>query len=153
MGIDVRGMTPLLQVYDMPAAVEFYCDKLGFEIIGSDGKPKPDFDWVLLRLHNAEVMLNTAYEGPERPPSPDPKRVAAHDDTCLYFGCPDVDAAYQYLKEKGVRASEPKVAHYGMKQSYFHDPDGYSLCLQWPASKETQQSWKKNYGIDTAKAK
>jgi glyoxylase I family protein len=29
--------------------------------------------------------------------------------------------------------NEPKVAPYGMKQLYVHDPDGFSLCFQWKA--------------------
>jgi len=78
-------------------------------------------------------MLNTAYEKDRRPPGPDPARIAAHDDTCLYFGCPDVDAAYVYLSGRGLALKEPEIAHYGMKQLYLHDPDGYSLCFQWPA--------------------
>jgi uncharacterized glyoxalase superfamily protein PhnB len=32
MAIDVRGMTPLLQVYDMPTSIKFYCEALGFEL-------------------------------------------------------------------------------------------------------------------------
>ncbi len=39
-------------------------------------------------------MLNTAYEEDARPRAPDPARVAAHEDTAIYFSCPDVDAAY-----------------------------------------------------------
>ncbi len=87
----------------------------------------------MLRLNGVELMLNTAYEEDTRPPAPDPVRFAAHDDTCLYFGCPDVDAAYAYLRARGVAAKEPKVAPYGMKQLYLSDPDGYSICFQWPA--------------------
>jgi glyoxylase I family protein len=51
MAIDVRGMTPLLQVFDMPTSIKFYCDALGFEIVTTDGKPAPNCDWVLLRLN------------------------------------------------------------------------------------------------------
>ena len=81
-------------------------------------------------------MLNTAYESDTRPPAPDPSRVAAHNDTALYFGCPDVDAAYAYLRSRGVATQEPQVAHYGMKQLYLSDPDGYNLCFQWRADGE-----------------
>ena len=66
-------------------------------------------------------------------PAPEQSRVAAHADTCLYFGCPDVDGAYRYLRGKGIDVQEPTVAHYGMKQLYVSDPDGYLLCFQWRA--------------------
>jgi glyoxylase I family protein len=93
-------------------------------------------------------MLNTAYEADQRPASPDPARVAAHEDTCLYFGCEDLDAAYQYLCNRGVKAREPKIAPYGMKQLYFRDPDGYGLCFQWPVTQPTHDSWVEAYGIE-----
>jgi glyoxylase I family protein len=134
MAIEIRGMAPLLQVFDMPTAIKFYCDALGFEIVTTDGKQAPHCDWVLLRLNGVELMLNTAYEEDVRPPAPDRARIAAHDDTGIYFGCPDVDAAYAHLRARGVAAKEPKVAPYGMKQLYVTDPDGYNLCFQWPAT-------------------
>lgn len=136
MGIEVRGLAPLLQVYDMPTSVRFYRDLVGFEVVTTSpqlGAPGEDrFHWALLRMGNAELMLNTAYEfDDERPAERDRARTAAHDDTCLYFSCPDVDAAYAEFHSKGIAVQEPKVAPYGMKQLYLHDPDGYNLCFQW----------------------
>ena len=133
MSIDIRGMTPLLQVFDMPTSIKFYCEALGFEIVTTDGKPAPNCDWVLLRLNDAELMLNTAYEAHQRPAKPGGARISAHEDVGLYFGCPDVDAAYRHLSNLGVDAKEPKIAPYGMKQLYVKDPDGYNLCFQWRA--------------------
>ena len=80
-------------------------------------------------------MLNTAYEYDKRPLSPDPRRVASHRDTTLYFGAPDVDAVYADLHAKGIDLKEPKVAPYGMKQLYLRDPDGFELCFQWEANR------------------
>jgi catechol 2,3-dioxygenase-like lactoylglutathione lyase family enzyme len=134
MGIEIRGMALLLQVFDMPASIAFYLDALGFEVVTTSKPMGEHFDWALLRLNDVELMLNTAYEEDARPPAPDPARIAAHDDTCLYFGCPDVDVAYAFLRARGVAAKEPKVAPYGMKQLYISDPDGYSLCFQWRSS-------------------
>jgi glyoxylase I family protein len=133
MAIEIRGMAPLLQVFDMSTSIKFYRDVLGFEVVTTSNPRGEHFDWALLRLHGVELMLNTAYEEDARPPAPDPARIAAHDDTCLYFGCPDVDAAYAHLRARGVAAKEPKVAPYGMKQLYLNDPDGYNLCFQWSA--------------------
>jgi len=133
MSIDVRGVCVLLQVFDMPASVRFYRDVLGFEVVQTSVREGDQFDWGLLRLGEATLMLNTAYEQEYRPGQPDVSVVAAHRDTCLYFGCPDVDAAYQHLLAHGVDVKEPKVAPYGMKQLYVSDPDGYGLGFQWPA--------------------
>ena len=51
----------------------------------------------------------------------------------LFIGCPDVDAAYEHLRAHGVPVGAPTVAPYGMKQLYVRDPDGFTLCFQWPA--------------------
>jgi len=137
MGIHVEGLAPLIQVFDMPRSVAFYRDVLGFEVVAtSPRRGHDDFDWGLLRLEGVELMLNTAYEEADRPPQPDASRVAAHADTGLFFGCRDVDAAYAYLREKGVSVQPPANAPYGMRQLYLRDPDGYVVCLQWRVAQE-----------------
>ncbi|HEX9893750.1 MAG TPA: VOC family protein [Gemmatimonadales bacterium] len=126
-------MVPLIQVFDMPRSVAFYRDVLGFEV-ANQSRPGDAFDWGLLRRDGIELMLNTAYEEEYRPLTPEPARIAAHEDTALFFGCPDVDAAYADLRAKAVDVRPPTVAPYGMKQLYIKDPDGYVLCFQWPAA-------------------
>ncbi len=135
MALDVRGLTPLLQVYDMPTSVRFYRDVLGFKIVSTSPTLGEDrFHWALLRLGDAELMLNTAYEfDDDRPAEPQHARKAAHNDTGLFFACPDVDAAYEELRSKDVTVKEPVLTGYGMKQMYLCDPDGYALCFQWSA--------------------
>jgi glyoxylase I family protein len=135
MRIDIRGVTPLLEVFDMPTSIAFYRDALGFRLIHTSPlNASGSYGWVLLARDGIELMLNTAYDEGERPPAPDPGRVAAHRDTALYFGCPDVAGAYAHLRALGVDAKPPHVAHYGMTQLYVADPDGYTVCLQWPVS-------------------
>ena len=132
MTLDIRGLAPLLQVFDMPASIHFYRDILGFEVVNTSG-PGTDVGWALLRLNCVELMINTAYESDERPPVPDANRVSAHADTGLYFGCPDVEQAYVQLRIEGLDVKEPVIRTYGMKQLNVTDPDGYNLCFQWPA--------------------
>jgi glyoxylase I family protein len=133
MALDLRGVTPLIQVYDMTTSLRFYRDGLGFEVVYTSPQLGEDkYHWVMLRLGAVELMLNGAYEfDEERPVSPDPARVAAHDDATLYFACPDVDAAYAELCAKGAPAKEPALMRYGMKQMDVRDPDGFLLCFQW----------------------
>ena len=138
MGIEIRGLAPLLEVFDMLESIRFYRDKLGFELAATSGDDY-EFGWAMLSLNGTEIMLNAAYEtAGERPAARDPLRVQHHKDTTLYFGCPDPDAAYQHLIAKGVTANAPHVAHYGMKQVYLLDPDGYNLCFQWPAAEAAE---------------
>ncbi len=144
--IPVTGLAPLLQVFNMPTSIAFYRDVLGFEVVEASG-PGDDVDWVLLRLNNVELMLNTAYEKHNRPAVPERARIAAHEDTAIYFGCPDVDAAYRHLRARSIEVQEPKIAPYGMKQLHVTDPDGYNLCFQWPATQQTCEKWRTRYGV------
>jgi catechol 2,3-dioxygenase-like lactoylglutathione lyase family enzyme len=135
---ELRHVCPLIQVFDMPASLAFYRDILGFELVQAAPPPEQakgdDFGWVWLHRDGADLMLNTLYDpDAERPLAPDPARVAAHDDTGLFFGCPDVDGAYEYLRARGVQVEPPAIAPYGMKQLWVKDPDGFTICFQWAA--------------------
>jgi glyoxylase I family protein len=119
---------PLLQVYDMQASLKFYCDVLGFRIVD-----KTDHDWwAMIRLGDATLMLNTAYEDDKRPASPDPKRVRGHNDVSLYFEYQDLDALHSHLQTKGCAVKPPARTSYGLMQMNVKDPDGYELCFTAP---------------------
>jgi catechol 2,3-dioxygenase-like lactoylglutathione lyase family enzyme len=132
MSLELREVCALLQVFDMPTSLRFYRDVLGFTVASSN-VPGDHCDWAYLKLGKAEIMLNTLYEADDRPTAPDPARRQIHADTTLFIGCPDVDAAYRHLRDKGLDVEAPSVAPYGMKQLNCTDPDGYALCFQWPA--------------------
>jgi uncharacterized glyoxalase superfamily protein PhnB len=136
VSIEVQGVAPLVQVFDMPRSIRFYRDLLGFSVTGKSKTLSDDADdvnWAMLQLCNATIMLNTAYDPDDVPQSPDAARWSGHQDTCLYFACPDVDGAYEHLVAKGLKVDPPKVAWYGMKQLYLTDPDGFGICFQWTA--------------------
>ena len=129
-------LCPLIQVYDMLESVLFYTSCLGFTIKKQspmESDPYPHFNWCLLKRGDVELMLNTAYEGGERPATRDPARTAAHADTTLYFRCRKIDKAGRELRAHAIDVSGPVVTH-GMKTIAFSDPDGYAICLHWPDS-------------------
>jgi glyoxylase I family protein len=150
MSMEIRGMAPLLAVFDMPASLRFYRDVLGFQVVETSRPSRADDQvrWALLRHGGVELMLNSAYGDGQRPPAPDPARVAAHRDTALFFGCQDLDAAYTHLRAHGADPEPPFTQGYGMRQLYVRDPDGYTLCFQWPASQETRGQWAEWYGME-----
>jgi len=129
MKAEIKSMTPLLQVFDMPRALGLYRDILGFELAADSGNGD-NSSWVWLRRGDINLMLNDQYEPGHVPGGPPIERVRWHDDTCLYFGCPDVDGAYEELGDKIPDLKPPKTAPYGMRQLIFKDPDGYSICFQ-----------------------
>lgn len=130
----IRGLCPLIQVFDMPTSLRFYRDLLGFAI-KAQAPPGDHCDWAWLARDGAELMLNTMFESDSRPPTADPARAQAHADTTLFIGTPDVDAMYVHLRARGLNVSPPVIRDYGMKQLSLTDPDGYGICFQWAADK------------------
>lgn len=119
---------PLLQVFDMQTSLRFYRDVLGFEIVD-----QTDHDWwAMIKLGDAVLMLNTAYEDDKRPPSPDPQRVRGHKDVSLYFEFLDLDGLYVHLRRQGCDVKPPAKTSYGLMQMSLRDPDGYELCFTAP---------------------
>src|SRR5262245_21022655 len=118
MPLSIRGFAPLLQVFDMSNSVAFYRDIVGFIVVSMSGNDVADAGWVMLKLNDSVLMLNTQYEPQHRPPAPDPVRRKFHDDTALYFACDDADEVYAHLLARGWKADPPKDAPYGMRQVY-----------------------------------
>jgi uncharacterized glyoxalase superfamily protein PhnB len=136
-GLTLKGMAPLLQVFDMPTSLHFYRDILGFEVISLSSDAEGDKAyWALLKHSGIEVMLNEMYERDQRPAEADGKRMEAHNDTSIYFGCPNVDAAYDYLTSKGLTLKKPFITGYNFKAISVKDPDGYPLVFHWPVQQQ-----------------
>lgn len=134
MAYKLTGVTPLLMVFDMVEAVQFYRDLLGFEVVGASPvvqTPEGRFShWVWLKRDGADVTLNTAYDAGERPAERDEVHWAGHADTWLYLACEDVDAAFAHVISKGIDAAPPAMTSYGRKTFQISDPDGYTLVFQ-----------------------
>jgi uncharacterized glyoxalase superfamily protein PhnB len=136
--IEVQDVCALLSVFDMPTAVRFYCDVLGFTVESrsptyavEDGVEQ--FHWCMLRTNDARLMLNCEYDEGERPLER-PAHVEQRFGIWLYLGCADIDGAYERLKAAQVHCEPPKVAPYGFRTLSFRDPDGHGITLQWPES-------------------
>jgi uncharacterized glyoxalase superfamily protein PhnB len=86
----------------------------------------------MLRLGDATLMLNTAYEDDKRPAKADPKRVMGHKDVSLYFEFLDLDGLHAHLRSKGCEVRPPSKTSYGLMQMSLRDPDGYELCFTAP---------------------
>jgi glyoxylase I family protein len=125
------GLTPLIGVFDMPRALAFYRDVLGFAVISASPEVETAegrfSHWMWLRFGLADMMPNTQYDSNERPAQPPEKK---SKDVVFYIGCSDVDLAYQELTGRGLKAERPKVATYGLKLFSVEDPDGYTVVFQ-----------------------
>jgi catechol 2,3-dioxygenase-like lactoylglutathione lyase family enzyme len=116
-----RGMFIMLKVADLGRSLVFYRDTLEFVVV--DSGP----DGTVLAYGGGRVLLC-----PEADMLPVDRRVIY-----LHIEVPDIDAAYEGLRAKGVRfAHKPRFFTRGDKlelwAARFRDPDGHGIALtQW----------------------
>src|SRR6202020_255446 len=100
MTFSLLGLTPLIGVFDMPRALAFYRDMLGFSVVSASPEVETAegrfSHWMWVQLGRAEVMLNTQYDSNERPMEAPEKR---SKDAVFYLHCSDVELAYRELSD------------------------------------------------------
>lgn len=102
-----------LAVSDIPAAIEFYISRLGFEKGFTWGDP-PTFAGV--NLGKVQIFLQKG--------TPDPK------GCCVYFLVGDADALYEFHRAQGVEvAQEIGDREYGIRDYVVRDLNGYYLSF------------------------
>ena len=109
-----------IPISDQNRALEFYTQKLGFEVATDqpfDGKQR----WIELRIANSptRVVLFTP-EGHEN-------RIGTFFNGSL--ACDDVDGTYRQLSQKGVEFSKPPQQQPWGTFAMFKDPDGNQFVL------------------------
>lgn len=131
MSYALRGLTPLISVFDMPQSLAFYRDVLGFSVVFAspevETKEGRFSHFMRLRRGEMELMLNTIYDSNERPPEPPEKSLK---EVVFYIACSDIELAYRDFTARGLKASPPTVAPYGLKLFSAEDPDGYTIVFQ-----------------------
>ena len=119
-----RGATVRYFVADLDAAVAFYCDDLGFE---EELRPAPTF----AMLYHGDLRLLLSVPGlPHALPDgtlPDPggwNRIVVQ--------VPDLRAAVDALRARGVRFRHEIVTSVGVRQALLEDPSGNPVELFEP---------------------
>ncbi len=115
-------LIPMLPVTSMPASVEFYCGKLGFEVENRND----DWGWAMLRFDECRLMVDQSIN-----PHPGVSRTGV-----LYLYPDDVAAYHQQVRKKGLAVPELSVTFYGLTEFRIDDPDGNRLWIGQSVSKK-----------------
>ncbi len=108
---------------DQDAALDFYTNKLGFEV-QTDVTMGNGYRWIEVVPPGADTAL-TLFK-----PYPGQDGGANNSQPSIVFGTDDIDATYKELSGKGVEFVEaPAMQPWGVKQAIFRDPDGHSFVL------------------------
>ena len=108
----------MLGVSDIPRALAFYRDTLGFEQVRAYA-PEGKCLWALAKTGLAELMF---YFEPAKPRT-------SVNTVYLYFYAQEVAVMHRVLAEKGYAVTPLRVTFYGMKEFGLTDPEGYEWLV------------------------
>jgi lactoylglutathione lyase len=117
----------VVPVDDQERARDFWTTKLGFEVVRDESYG--DERWVEVRPPDGSPVLVLSPRAAAEPRNEVPGQ-RAHSP--VFFNCPDIEATYVKLRERGVRfAVPPARMHFGW-WALFEDDDGTRYALgQW----------------------
>jgi catechol 2,3-dioxygenase-like lactoylglutathione lyase family enzyme len=120
------GMVPIF-VSDQQRALEFYRDKLGFEVVMDD--PYSGYRWITVAPVKSGPQLILYHPGMY--PGGDAKlRSRVGSWTGIVFFTDDIHGDYQKLSQHGVHFDDPPSEQsWGGWLASFTDPDGNSFHL------------------------
>jgi len=127
---DIAGIAPFFIVRNVPVALAFYRDRLGFEITFQGPAPNDIFFGIVER-GAAMIMFKAVGVDPVPNYTRDIKKGIARWDA--YLNVPDPDALAAEFLSRDVEFSVPlKDTHDGLRGFEIKDADGYVLFFGRP---------------------
>lgn len=109
----ILSVTPVLIVPDVPTAVRFYVDTLGFTLGNMDG------GWAVVQRNGVEVMFAL--------PNPHMPFERPMMTGYIYFRTDQVDDIWKELKDRAEIIYPVEDFYYGMREFAIRDLNGYIL--------------------------
>ena len=129
---EIAGIAPFFIVKNVPAALSFYHDRLGFDIM-FQGPSEDDIFFGIVRRDAAMIMLKDIGVDPVPNYTRDIKKGIARWDAYLHV--PDPDALAAEFSSRNVEFFQPlKDNDDGLRGFEVKDADGYMLFFGRPRS-------------------
>jgi catechol 2,3-dioxygenase-like lactoylglutathione lyase family enzyme len=116
----MNRLIPMLPVRSMPASVDFYCKRLGFEVENRNDH----WGWAMLRFDECRLMVDQSINA-----NPDKPR-----DSILYLYPEDIVEYHRQVRKNGLDVPDLDVTFYGLTEFRIDDPDGNRLWIGQSAS-------------------
>src|ERR1043166_1282310 len=127
---DISGIAPLFIVNDVPAALAFYRDRLGFSVT-FEGPEPDDIFFGIVERGGAMIMFKAVGVEPVPNYTRNVQKGIARWDAYLHVSDPDALAAE--FSSRNVEFSEPlKDTSEGLRGFELKDADGYVLFFGRP---------------------
>ena len=127
----ISGIAPFFIVRDVPAALKFYRDSLGFDIT-FQGPSEDDIFFGIVQRDAAMIIMKDIGVDPVPNYTRDIKKVIARWDA--YLNVPDPDALAEEFSSRNVRFFHPLTDNDedGLRGFEVKDADGYLLFFGRP---------------------
>jgi catechol 2,3-dioxygenase-like lactoylglutathione lyase family enzyme len=127
---EISGIAPFFIVKNVPAALAFYRDRLGFDIT-FQGPSDDDIFFGIVQRGSAMIMMKDIGVEPVPNHTRDIKKGIARWDAYLYV--PDPDALAVEFASRNIEFSQPlQNTHDGLRGFEVKDADGYMLFFGRP---------------------
>jgi lactoylglutathione lyase len=114
---------PILSTGDLPRALGFYCDLLGFRV-SYQFPPEGEPAYVALDLGRSHLGIGADPDTTGTQPATDGRRLT------LWVYADDCDAAVEHLRRHGVQVmAEPADQPWGERMAEVADPDGNRVIV------------------------
>jgi lactoylglutathione lyase len=117
---NVKQAVPFFMVTDMNSSLNFYIEKLGFDLKNT-WQPNGHIEWCWIECGKSAIMLQEYRQKP--------KVEKLGEGICICFICEDALEIYSQILLKGLVISEPFVGN-NMWVVSIQDPDGYNLLFE-----------------------
>ena len=126
----IAGIAPFFIVRDVPAALAFYRDRLGFDVT-FQGPEEGDIFFGIVERGAAMIMLKDVGVDPMPNCTRDMGKGLARWDA--YLSVPDPDALAEEFSSRGVELTQPlRDDDDGLRGFALQDADGYVLFFGRP---------------------
>jgi hypothetical protein len=126
----ISGIAPFFIVRNVPAAMKFYCDLLGFQVI-FQGPEDEDIFFGIVKRGGAMILMKEIGVEPVPNYTRDIKKGIARWDA--YLDVPDPDALAAEFSTRQVKFFQPLAdTHDGLRGFEVQDMDGYVLFFGRP---------------------
>jgi len=121
--VQFKALVPQLVVPDVVKAAEFYCDKLGFELLGYFLDPPV---YAMVRRDDVEIHFGKG-DGDEISTNESVRRGLGHD---IYIIVSDIEGVFRELTEAGVEVDEGPIKRlYGSIEVVAKDCFGFKIVF------------------------
>lgn len=130
----LKSLTPNLMVEDVKKTLDFYREKLGFQVLATVPPEGDQLNWAMVQRDGVQLMFQSRHSLGEEVPALRDVPIGASQT--FYIEVTGIDGLYDALKNDVEIVADMHTTFYNTREFYFKDINGYVLSF----SERTQES-------------